>query len=75
MAKLGCICGNVITDQTDNISYKASFIRDQNTEDYYSFTDQIASFLEAVKNESRDEWIVNYFGKGYPTDINLVYYF
>lgn len=28
MSKLGCVCGHVIVDQTDQIPYKASFITD-----------------------------------------------
>jgi hypothetical protein len=31
--KIGCICGNVLRDQTDHIPYKAYFVADQDYED------------------------------------------
>src|SRR5262245_55277075 len=31
--KIGCICGNVLRDQTDYIPYKAHFVADQDYED------------------------------------------
>ena len=71
MSKLGCVCGHIITDQSDNISYKAKFIRDQDVEEYSDkYTDDIASFIEAIKNNRRDEWVRNYFPEPYPTNIN-----
>ena len=48
MSKLGCICGHVIRDQTDFIPYKARFIRDQDSEEYYTFTSDIEAFIEAI---------------------------
>jgi hypothetical protein len=71
MSRLGCVCGHTITDQTDNISYKAKFIRDQDFEGYSGrYTNDIESFIEAIKNNRRDEWIRNYFSETYPTAIS-----
>ncbi|MBC9228638.1 MULTISPECIES: hypothetical protein [Acinetobacter] len=39
MSKLGCVCGHVIVDQTDQIPYKASFITDVDLFDFYEAVD------------------------------------
>lgn len=71
MSKLGCVCGHIITDQTDNISYKANFLRDQDFDEYAGkYTDDIASFINAVKDGRRDEWVKKYFSETYPTNIS-----
>lgn len=62
MSKLGCICGHTIVDQTDNLAYKADFIRNQDLDKIDKRTDDIASFIDAVKNGKRDEWLATYFG-------------
>lgn len=69
MAKLGCVCGHVIRDQTDNIPYKARFLRDQDYEAFYTYADDIAAFIEAIKANQRALWIKRYFSASYPTDI------
>lgn len=38
MSKIDCVCGNLISDNTDFISYKAQFIADQ---DYFDLLDEI----------------------------------
>jgi hypothetical protein len=71
MSKLGCVCGHTITDQTDNIPYKAKFIRDQDFDEYSDkYTEDVASFIDAVKEGKRDEWIKMYFSETYPMNIN-----
>lgn len=67
MSKLGCICGHVIRDQTDFIAYKARFVRDQDDENYHTYTNDVAAFIEAIKADKRAEWIRNYFSNSYPT--------
>ena len=69
MSKLGCICGHVIRDQTDDIPYKARFIRDQDYEGFYAYTDDIAAFIAAIEAGQRTEWIRRYFSNSYPTDL------
>ncbi|WP_163411189.1 hypothetical protein [Flavobacterium ajazii] len=62
MSKLGCVCGNTIVDQCDNLDNKAYFIRDQDYEKSENYTEDIESFINAVKNDSRDKWTEKYFG-------------
>lgn len=38
MSKFQCVCGNIISDNTDFISYKARFVSDQ---DYFDLCDEI----------------------------------
>ena len=69
MSKLSCECGNTISDSTDNIPYKARFIRDED----YHLKDKtlidICSFIEAYKNGEKENWIRNYFGND--ADVNI----
>lgn len=62
MSKLGCICGHTIVDQTDDLPYKADFIRNQDADTVDQRTSDIASFIEAIKNGKREEWLYSYFG-------------
>ncbi|MDF2188412.1 hypothetical protein [Paraflavitalea sp. CAU 1676] len=70
MSKLGCVCGHTIADTSDNISYKAVFYRDQ---DLNTLSDEYASdidsFIEAIKNNRREDWIRAYFSDRYPVDL------
>lgn len=43
--KIGCLCGNVLRDQTDYIPYKAYFVADQ---DYYGLVEEIEKQLPAT---------------------------
>lgn len=61
MSKLGCVCGHLIVDQTDSISYKAHFIRDQDLDVMDNRNEDINSFINAIKNDERDKWLRNYF--------------
>jgi hypothetical protein len=71
MSKLGCVCGHVIRDQTDNVPHKAKFVRDQDFGDYSDkYMDDISAFIEAVKDGRRNEWIKKYFSETYPTNID-----
>ena len=70
MSKLGCICGHTIVDQTDNIPYKAKFIRDQDQETFWKYADDIASFIDAIQSNRRDAWIKSYFSENYPPAID-----
>ena len=70
MSKLGCVCGHTIVDQNDNLPNKAKFIRDQDTEKFMNYSNDIASFIEAIKDGRRDAWIKEYFSEIYPTKID-----
>jgi ssDNA-binding Zn-finger/Zn-ribbon topoisomerase 1 len=48
MAKLQCICGHIIVDQTDNLPYKAYFLPDEDEETCFVTTvNQIKEFIRA----------------------------
>jgi hypothetical protein len=72
MGKLGCICGNTIVDQADNLSYKGYIIPDtelESTSDILS--DTIDSLSDATKQSKRLEWIKEKFTvPPYPTDLS-----
>ena len=68
MSKIRCKCGHSIVDQSNNLPYKAYFFRDLDTENYHDYIDEISSFIESIKNNTRDEWITNYFPGAYPLD-------
>lgn len=70
MSKITCNCGHIIVDQTDSLQYKASYLRDQDVEDYYRRFDEVGNFLEALKKGERVAWIHNHFGKEYPTNLD-----
>jgi hypothetical protein len=70
MSKLGCVCGHTIVDQTNDIPYKAKFIRDQDFESLIEYAGVVASFADAVKDGKRDEWILNYFKVAYSASIS-----
>lgn len=62
MSKILCECSHVIIDQTDFLPYKAVFTADQNSEANETEIDAICSYINAVKSNKREEWLVNYFG-------------
>jgi hypothetical protein len=70
MSKLGCICGHTIRDQTDAIPYKASFIRDQDSEAHSSYIEVVDAFIAALKADKRTQRIKNHFSAAYPVDLS-----
>jgi hypothetical protein len=69
MSKLGCECGGIISDTTDNIPYKGSIIRDQDDEALYdSMAADIGAFINALLQGEREKWIRGYFLPGYPVE-------
>jgi hypothetical protein len=68
MSKLGCECGNIISDTTDNIPYKGVIIRDQDIERVFDdgIANDINEFIEAISRGKREEWLREYFLSGYP---------
>lgn len=50
MSKLGCICGHVIVDQTDDLPYKAGLLRDKTEQAFWDgFLGEIKDFVVAAK--------------------------
>ena len=70
MSKLGCICGHTIVDQTDNIPYKAKFIRDEDAESSWTYSGDIAAFIKAIQQGERERWLAAYFSPAYPASIS-----
>ncbi|MBI3650379.1 MAG: hypothetical protein HY231_04960 [Acidobacteria bacterium] len=69
MSKLGCDCGGIISDTTDNIPYKGAIIRDQDEEILYqNISKDINAFIDALLQDKRAEWIRSYFSLGYPVE-------
>ncbi|MGE0882695.1 MAG: hypothetical protein AB7P14_04070 [Blastocatellales bacterium] len=62
MSKLGCNCGGVIYDQTDNLPYKGMIIRDQHTDVVDNVVNNIASYLEARLSGNGQQWVNDHFG-------------
>ncbi|MEO8254576.1 MAG: hypothetical protein ABI554_09340 [Flavobacterium sp.] len=70
MSKIVCNCGNIILDQTDDLIYKASFIRDQNIENISKRNLDLAEFIKAIKNNDRIKWLEKYFGDSIYNKLN-----
>ncbi|MFN8360417.1 MAG: hypothetical protein U0264_10935 [Candidatus Kapaibacterium sp.] len=62
MSKLACVCGHIIVDQTDNLIYKAHFVREQDVDSINGYLTDIAAFILAIRTGERDKWLVEYFG-------------
>jgi hypothetical protein len=61
--KFHCDCGHVIRDQTDNLPYKASLVRDREQWEFAGgIRETVASFLHAVLDGRRNEWIAANMG-------------
>ncbi|NBF12143.1 hypothetical protein [Pseudomonas sp. Fl4BN1] len=64
MSKFGCTCGHVIVDQTDNLPYKASLVRDGHEEALYdALTSLSKALLMAVEAGRLDELMDQTYGK------------
>lgn len=61
MSKIHCNCGYVIVDQTNTISNKAYFIRDQDLDAVDNYLEDISNFIQAIQKGKRMEWLTNYF--------------
>lgn len=70
MAKLGCLCGNTIVDQADNLSYKGYIIPDKKFEHISGICSELIDSLgEANRLDKKKEWINDTFGADYPTGL------
>lgn len=72
MGKLGCSCGHVISDGTDNLPYKARVLPDLNDEQFFDWVaERVASYVEAVQQGRVEQWLSESgFGPGY-AELNL----
>ena len=58
MSSFRCTCGNVITDITDDLPYKAYFLPDQDIDDALDNTmKEVAQFIEARECGEQDRYL------------------
>lgn len=69
MGKFACHCGYVISDSS-TCPFLGS-LRWSPEDDYLSdkSIENVRDFLQAITDGKKDEWIKNYFGDIYPTDM------
>jgi len=62
MSKLGCKCGHVIRDQTDDLAYKGTLIPDQEIFTFLNDSaERVAGFVKALLDGRREEWCGSYY--------------
>ena len=72
MSKLGCRCGHVISDQTDNIPYKGCILPDVHSEDFFGWiADKLQSYVKAAKAGRTDVWLLEQGFRQEYLDLNL----
>ena len=70
--KIQCLCGYIIADQTDSITYKAAFFADQDYEaSYGKFISFIIDLLYAKDENTLPYFLNTEFGEEYPKDLSL----
>jgi hypothetical protein len=59
MSKLGCACGNVIYDQTDDLPYKGKIIRDKHSgAEFEEMVGVVASYVQAAREGKSQDWLM-----------------
>jgi len=57
MSKLGCRCGAIIRDQTDDLPYKGEILKDQDRNAFLDgMLDEIVGYIAAVRNGTTEAW-------------------
>jgi hypothetical protein len=71
MGKIGCNCGNIIVDQSNNLSYKGAIIPDISQDDIFDMLNELTSTLaEAISNNQKEEWMKAHgLTSPYPADV------
>jgi hypothetical protein len=60
MSKLGCRCGATIRDQSDNLLYKGSILKNQDCGPVSDeVVEELASYMSAVKEGTTDAWFAS----------------
>jgi len=58
VSKIGCACGHVILDQTDDLPYKATLLPDVHCDEYWNLANlEIQSYFDAAQSGSLNEWL------------------
>ncbi len=75
MSKLACPCGEIICDNTDNLSYKGYLFADTEFFDLFNpISRDIAHFITARLGGTERQWLADYFGHDIAmTDEDLVH--
>jgi len=61
MSKLGCTCGHIIRDQSDQLSYKGRVLKDQDQEAVLEgIASDVALFIKSLLGEDKGEWIAQF---------------
>ncbi len=72
MSKLRCLCGYIISDQTEDLPYKAEYFADEDYEGSYgAFIHFIAEFIQMEQQGARNAFLATYFGEKYPQDLTV----
>jgi hypothetical protein len=70
MSKIACLCGHIIVDQTDFLSYKGDIIPDVLEPSMFEkLSTIIDSLTDAIENGQREKWINENFSDPYPMDL------
>ena len=70
--KIRCDCGHVISDTTDSLPYKCELLPDDGYWEniHEPIVRGILDFASAMVKGCREEWLAQYFGAGYPRDLD-----
>ena len=66
MSKLGCVCGNVISDSHYPCETEGRILRQQHDSILDEVGSLVDSFFQAIKANTRNEWITSHFPGPYP---------
>jgi hypothetical protein len=60
--KIKCECGNILSDTTDYLPFKAHFIKDVDIEKKYQGWEMVKDYLKALASGNRRAFIKSYYG-------------
>lgn len=65
-----CLCGYIISDQTDDLPYKAEFFADEDyAGSYGGIIRFITEFIQTEQQGERNAFLAKYFGEKYPQNV------
>jgi hypothetical protein len=57
VSKLGCTCGHLIIDQTDDLPYKGQILKDQDREAFFAgAADALREYLAGIRSGELSDW-------------------
>lgn len=70
MSKLKCSCGHIISDITNNLSYKGQILKDQDDTVFWeTICKEMAEFISANVNNKKSDWVDKHFLPDYPKNL------